>query len=108
MEESKESVEDINRQSHTMLQTDIPLLLYPWKTDKDMYSLICTVWYDLSVYLHPVPLGYYILARFALRQGDREGATRALHNIEGCVGKIMSMDADKSTRCLIDILKKTL
>ena len=111
LEESKESVEAINGQSHTVLYTRIPLSIYPWKTDTDMYSLIST-WDDIDIYLHPVPLGYYILARFALRQGDREGATRALHNIEGCVDKLMGSgerkSTRKSTRCLIDILKKTL
>ena len=103
--ESGESVEAINGQSLTVLDTDIPLSLYPWKADTDMYSLIST-WDDIAVFLHPVPLGYYILARFALRQGDREGVTRALHNIEGCVDKILSLKADKSTQCLIEILKK--
>ena len=103
--ESKESVETINGQSHTVLNTNRPLSLYPWKADTDMYSLIST-WDDMYVHLHPVALGYYILARFALRQGDREGATRALHNIEGCVNKIIDSDGRKSTECLIDILKK--
>ena len=107
LEESKESVEAIDGQSLTMLDPDIPLSVNPWKADTDMYSLIST-WDDLLVRLHPVPLGYYILARFALRQGDREGATRALHNIEGCVKEIMNLEADKSTRCMIDILKKAI
>ena len=60
------------------------------------------------MYLHPVALGCYILARFVLRQGDSEGATRALHNIEGCVDDIILPDAGKYTPCLIDILKKTI
>ena len=107
LEETKESVEALNAQSLTVLYTPIPLSLYPWKADTDMYSLIST-WDDLDVYLHPVALGYYILARFALRQGDTEGATRALHNIEGCVDKLMGVEAYKSTRCMIDILNKTL
>ena len=107
LEESKESVEDINGQSLTVLSFKMHLSLYTWKTDTDMYSLIST-WDYIHVYLHPVPLSYYILARFALRQEDREGATRALHNIEGCVDEIMSIDVDKPTRCLIDILKKTI
>ena len=107
LDESKESVETINGQSLTALGTNIPLSFYPWKADSDMYSLIST-WDDIHVVLHPVPLGYYILARFALRQGDREGATRALHNIEGCVDQIISLGADKSIRCIIDILKKRI
>ena len=107
LEKSKKSGEDIYGQSYTVLPTDIPLSLYPWKTDTDMFSLIST-WDDLDVFLHPVALGYYILARFALRQGDSEGATRALHNIEGCVNKIMDSHGRKSTRGMIDILKKTL
>ena len=105
LEESKESVEAINGQSCTVLQTNIPRSLCRWKADTDIYSLIST-WDDLDVDLHPVPLGYYILARFALRQGDREGATRALHNIEGCVDLILNIAADKSTRCMIHILKQ--
>ena len=104
LEESKESVVAINGQSLTMLDTHVPLSLYHWKTDTDMYSLIST-WDDLAVFLHPIPLGYYFLARFALRQGDRDGATRALHNIQGCVNKIMDSDGRKSTKCLINILK---
>ena len=78
--------------SPTVLNTNIPLSLYPWKTDTDMYSLIST-WDDITVRLHPVPW---------------EGVTRALHNIEGCVDKIIGTRRRKSTQCLIDILKKTL
>ena len=39
LEESKESVEAINGQSCTVVHTDIPLSVYPWKADTDMSDI---------------------------------------------------------------------
>ena len=107
LEKAKNTWESINSESYINITNRYDITMVLWKADTDMYSLIST-WDDLEVYLHPVPLGYYILARFALRQGDREGATRALHNVEGCVDKVINLDTDKFTRCLIGMLKKAI
>ena len=57
------------------------------------------------MFLHPVPLGYYILARFALRLGDRPTARIYLRRMEEFHENIPSSDAyHKSTKSLITVL----
>ena len=103
-----ESGDDVYGQALIRVSLLSSVSVYPWKSDMEMYTQVISTWDDIEVFFHPVPLGYYILARFALRQGNREAALIALHNIKRSVDNKWCANHKKSTRSLIAILIKLL
>ena len=102
MEKAVEDEEMIIGLSCFLFKPDYVLPVRPWKQDGLFGRHVLAAWDDVVLGLHPMSLGFYILARNALREGKRERANQILADMSGeWVGKIWSMNLIKSTKALV-------
>ena len=81
-----------------------------WQTDREVYSVLKTnLEPDQVTYIHPVSLGYYMVCRYAHRQGDRAKVEWALGEFRSMSKNILSFSyCDNFTKHLISIIQRIL
>ena len=99
LDAARESEETVVGLSCLLFKPDYALAVRPWRKDPVFEREVLASWDDVVLGLHPMSLGYYFLARYALRQGERERADPSMSGV--WVEKVWSVNMVKSTKALI-------